>query len=514
MVVTVIKYFFAVLGIILAYEILRAILVSSLKGKLNKSAKDFIEKNRIRLDKYKFMHKIVVKHELMNDPDIHEEIIAHAKEKNLTIYEVEGRVEQYIDEIVPAFNLLSYYKIGYWVANFILNLIYEVVIDRENAEKLKRIPDNSVIVFVMNHRSNIDYILVAFMLARQISLSYAVGEWARVWPLEYIFKSFGAYFIRRRFRETLYHLVLEKYVQLISLQGVTQGIFIEGGLSRDGNFRQTKTGILNYIIGVRKDPRFDRDLIFVPAAINYDWILEDGPLIQEWKVGKEKSGFRSNLASLTKIIGKGPFLLIINLFRYLTGRLKHHGYASVSFGEPLPLSDFMETEKEDIFTLERYDRLARVQVLADRLLARIGSAMPVTPVSLVSAALLSLENEKVPLNDLVVRVAAMRDELKRKNGRIVLGRAFESGMESYSRLKSEEDDRRKELFSFEENFLTSAEAGETVRVAIGLLKRRKVISLRNGIVAINAKKSSMLEFYSNSLHQLLSREETEANEKI
>lgn len=503
MVVTAIKYLFAVLGIILAYEIIRALLVSSLKGKLNRSVKDFIEKNRIRLDKYKFMHKVVVKHELMNDPDIHEEIIAHAKEKNLTIYEVEGRVEGYIDEIVPAFNLLSYYKIGYWVANFILNLIYEVVIDRENAEKLKRIPDNSVIVFVMNHRSNIDYILVAFMLARQISLSYAVGEWARVWPLEYIFKSFGAYFIRRRFREKLYHLVLEKYVQLISIQGVTQGIFIEGGLSRDGNFRQTKTGILNYIIGVHKDPRFDRELVFVPAAINYDWILEDGSLIQEWKVGKEKSGFGDHLASLARIVGKGPFLLLINLFRYLSGRLKHHGYASVSFGEPLFFSDFLKGENEDIFMLERYDRLARIQELADRLLLRIGEAMPVTPVGLVSQALLSLDRESVSLNELTAKVSSMRDELKKKSARIVLGRAFEGSIESYSRLKSEEDDRRKELVSFEEDFLASQEVGDTVRTAVSLLKRRKIISLRGGEVKINAKRAALLEFYANSLGQLL-----------
>lgn len=503
MVGTAIKYLFVTLGIILAYEIIRALLITSLKGKFNRSVKDFIEKNRTRLDNYKFMHKVVVKHELMNDTEIHEAIIAHAKEKNLKIQEVEDQVEEYIDEIVPTFNLLSYYKIGYMVAKFILNLIYEVVIDRENAEKLERIPDNSVIVFVMNHRSNIDYILVAYMLARQISLSYAVGEWARVWPLEYIFKSFGAYFIRRKYRERLYHLVLEKYVQLISLQGVTQGIFLEGGLSRDGNSRKAKIGILDYIIKVHTNPRFDKELIFVPAAINYDWILEDSSLIQEWKTGKEKNSFRDNLASLARIIGKGPFLLIINLFRYLSGRLKHHGYASVSFGDPVLLSDFLKAEEKDIFTLERYDHLVRVQELADRLLTHIGSAMPVTPVCLVSRALFSLESKRVRLNDLVVKVGRMRNELKMTGGRIVLGKEFESSIDSYSRLKSEEDSRKRELISFEEDFLASEEAKETVGVALDLLKRRRIVSLHNGEVVINPKRSALLEFYSNSLRHLL-----------
>ncbi|MGD0209558.1 MAG: 1-acyl-sn-glycerol-3-phosphate acyltransferase [Desulfomonilia bacterium] len=503
MVGTAIKYLFVTLLIILAYEIIRALIISSLKGRFNKSVKEFIEKNRIRLDNYKFMHKVVVKHELLNDPEIHEAIIAHAKDKSLRIKEVEDHVEEYIDEIVPTFNLLSYYKIGYWVANFILNLVYEVVIDRENAQRLKQIPDNSVIVFVMNHRSNIDYILVAYMLARQISLSYAVGEWARVWPLEYIFKSFGAYFIRRRFRERLYHLVLEKYVQLISLQGVTQGIFLEGSLSRDGNIRKAKIGILDYIIRVCTNPLFHKELIFVPAAINYDWILEDNSLVHEWKEGKEKSGFKSNLTSLIRIIGKGPFLLMINMIRYFSGRLKQHGYASVSFGDPVFLSDFLKGEGKDIFKMDRYDRLTHMQIFADALLARIGSVMPVTPVCLVSHALLSIKSDAVSLDDLTVKVAGMHHQLREKGGRIVLGRAFESNLESFSRLKDEEDGRKRELVSFEEDFLISEEARETLDVALDLLKRRKIVSIRGHKVMINTKKADLLKFYSNSLSHLL-----------
>ena len=39
-------------------------------------------------------------------------------------------------------------------------------------------------VFVMNHRSNMDYVLVSFLAAERVALSYAVGEWARIWPLQ------------------------------------------------------------------------------------------------------------------------------------------------------------------------------------------------------------------------------------------------------------------------------------------------------------------------------------------
>ena len=84
--------------------------------------------------------------------------------------------------------------------------------------------------------------LLAYVLAGDVSISYAVGEWARAFPLEYVFKSFGSYFIRRRYREPLYHAVLEQYVQLITRNGVTQGIFPEGGLTRDGRLRRERSG--------------------------------------------------------------------------------------------------------------------------------------------------------------------------------------------------------------------------------------------------------------------------------
>ncbi len=496
------KYIFFALAAVLLYEILRAVLLAWIRGRLYRSVRDYLEKNDIRLDKYKLMHKIAVKQDLLNDSEIHRAIIAHAQEKGLKIKNVQDQVEEYIEEIVPFFNLLSYYKIGYWIANFFLNLIYEVVIDLENAEKLKKIPADSVVVFVMNHRSNIDYILVAYMLAQQISLSYAVGEWARVWPLEYIFKSFGAYFIRRKFREPLYHLVLEKYVQLISLQGVTQGIFLEGGLSRDGNFRPAKIGILDYIIRIKKNPAFERDLVFVPAAINYDWVLEDRTLVQEWKKGKEKSGFKDHTSSLVRFLIKGPATLMANLARYCTRRLKHHGYASVSFGDPVFLSEFLTLQEENIFHLDRHDRLSRIQTFADGLLERIGSAIPVTPVCITAQALLSFDSGEIAKTDLIKKVSMLRTAIREGGGRIVLGKTFESSVDIKKHLLAEKQDRRQDLVSFEEDLLDLEDARQTVEVALDLLRRRKIISSLNEKITINEKRRPLLEYYANSLSLL------------
>ena len=502
MIATVIKYILAFLGIILAYEILRSLVLGRLKDRLYRSVKDYLEQNRTRLDKYKFMHKLVVKQELLNDREIHQMIIEHAREKGMKIRDVQNQVEEYIEEIVPFFNLLSYYKIGYWIANFLLNLIYEVVIDRENAARLKKIPPDSVVIFVMNHRSNIDYILVAYMLAQQISLSYAVGEWARVWPLEYIFKSFGAYFIRRKYREKLYHLVLEKYVQLISLQGVTQGIFLEGGLSRDGDLRKAKIGILDYIVKIKKNPEFKGEIVFVPAAINYDWVLEDKTLIQEMGRGKERSGFRDHASSLLRMLFKGPLLFLRNLLRYATGRLKQHGYASVSFGDPVFLSGFLKRQARDIFELDRYSRLERVQAFADDLIERIGKAIPVTPVAITARAILTLGHESIARTELYTCVTRLRRLYKAHNARIVLGKAFEASRAIQEGIDRERDSRQRELVAFEDELVDFEEAMQTVDVSLDILKRRRIVSIKNGRILLSPRMRPLLEYYANSLNRL------------
>ncbi len=229
-----------------------------LERKFRKYSRAAIHRFRARVERFKLTQKKYIKYQLMKEPAVWQAMEAHEREHRTSPERTLERVEGYIDEIVPHFNILSYYAFGYRLAHFLLNLVYNVVIDKKNFEALKKIPRDSVVIYIMNHRSNVDYILVAYMLAERISLSYAVGEWARVWPLEYIFKSFGSYFIRRKYREPLYHTVLEKYIQLISKNGITQGIFIEGGLSRDGSLGPPKIGLLDYIIRTIQDPGFTK----------------------------------------------------------------------------------------------------------------------------------------------------------------------------------------------------------------------------------------------------------------
>ena len=341
----------------------------------------------------------------------------HATERSVAEVEAWKRVEDYIDEIVPFFNILTYYKIGLVVSRVVLNFFYKVSAEYAGREASDALPRDAIVIYLMNHRSNADYVLVGYVLSGRVAISYAVGEWARTFPLEYIFKSFGAYFIRRKYREKLYHTVLERYVQLITRNGVTQGIFLEGGLSRDGKLGKAKIGLLDYVLGVARDPAMRRRIYVVPVAINYDRVLEDRSLLRELDA-------REGRKPPSRYVQFGEVLRYVwwNMARLVARRWKRYGRAAVVIGEPFPVEAWLDEQDREtggIFEIARADRLARVQLLSDSVLERIAAIVPVTPVTLACAALQSFDGDFISHIQLLSRMGEMSEVLQELNARVI-----------------------------------------------------------------------------------------------
>jgi glycerol-3-phosphate O-acyltransferase len=369
-----------------------------------------------RVDRYKLTDRREIIAKLLGDPEIVAAVRAHAAEHGLTEAQAWTLVRTYLGEMVPQFSLLLYYQVGLAIAEPLLKLFFRVsVIDRREGA-LAALPKDSVVVYLFNHRSNADYVLAGYALAGQVALSYAVGEWARVFPLEYLFKAFGAYFIRRRFREPLYHAVLERYVQLITKNGVTQGIFPEGGLSRDGTFRPAKIGLLDYMIGVAREPGVAERTYIVPVAMGYDRVLEDRSLLRE--LNPEQGHRPPGLIMQASIVS---WSVIWNLFRIVTRSWKRHGDAVVVIGEPYSLASWfseVNARRGGLFDLPRDERLGEVQKLADDAMRRVGDLVPVTAVPLVCAAIQSLDADYIPKQRLAERVGEILQSL-REDGRVI-----------------------------------------------------------------------------------------------
>jgi len=383
----------------------------AIQRRINRSVLRAVHQFRVRLDRYKLVRRRAVRDALLADAEVLEAIEQHVREQGSTLADGRARVERYVDEIIPYFNVLSYYRLGYNFARLVISVLYRADYNYVDEDRLKNIPRDHVVVYLMNHRSNADYVVVAYVLAKAVSISYAVGEWARVWPLEYVFKSFGAYFIRRGFRDPLYHTVLRRYVQHITRHGITQGIFLEGGLSRDGAFRPAKAGLLDYIARTLPEFRPDQDIHLVPVALNYDRVLEDRTLIHELLEREVRPGRLRQLSTVVQY-------MLFNLGRLVTGNLKRYGRVHVTFGAPASLREWVDAHN-GVLKLDKAERLPVMQALADNVMQEIARIIPVTPVPLVAAALLSFEETVVGRGALLERIDEFRDDLMARGANLV-----------------------------------------------------------------------------------------------
>lgn len=390
-----------------------AILLLAFRRLLNRSGARALLHHRARVDRFKLASRSHVRAQLVSDPVILDAAREHAREAGMSEAAVMQKVDGYVKEIVPFFNVIAYFQIGYRVSRVLLNVFYKVTVVFEDRGAVQRLPRDAVLVYLMNHRSNADYVLVGYALAGQVAISYAVGEWARAFPLEHVFKAFGAYFVRRRYRERLYHTVLERYVQLITRRGVTQGIFLEGGLTRDGKLRPPKIGLLDYVLGIAREPEYRSRLYVVPVAVNYDRVLEDRSLLHE--LARSEGSPRPPRFRQMAEVGHYVFW---NLGRMATRRWRRYGRAAVLVGTPVPLAPWFE-RNGDLFTLAKPERLARVQAFCDGVMEQIGQLIPVTSVALACAAIQSFESDFIPRAALLERMGEMRDVLVELNARVL-----------------------------------------------------------------------------------------------
>ncbi|WP_299561661.1 1-acyl-sn-glycerol-3-phosphate acyltransferase [uncultured Sulfitobacter sp.] len=326
---------------------------------------------------------------LIYDPEVSREIAVYARENHVPENVAFQKAQEYAREIVPSFSAFAYFSFAMRVAKLLASSVYRIRTADSNDVIFASIPADATPVFVMNHRSNMDYVLVTYLASKTSTLSYAVGEWARVWPLSSLIRLWGAYFIRRRSRGGLYRKVLSRYVQMATNGGDTQAFYPEGGLSLTGKLQPPKVGLLSYLVD-GFDPKGERDIVFIPVAINYDRVLEDRVLMAAHARGDRRFGARISV-------------IVAFILRKFWERLRGHdtrfGTAAVAFGDPV--------------SMRAYGTVDDVETLSKALMERIEKVMPVLGVPLVSAVLLA----DGPLNvmELEAAVAKLIAQMPRQN---------------------------------------------------------------------------------------------------
>jgi len=391
---------------------------------------------------------------LIYDPEVSKAIQAYAREAGVPEEVGFEMARRYAREIVPRFSAFVYFGFAIWLAKVLSRGFYRVRLGAFDEAGLEQIDPEATVVFVMNHRSNMDYVLVTWLAAERSHLSYAVGEWARTWPLSALIRAMGAYFIRRKSENALYRKVLSRYVQISTAGGTTQAIFPEGGLSLNGAVGVPRMGLLSYMVE-NFVPGTSRDVVFIPVALNYDRVIEDRMLVAADTAGTRK--FRLRFIDVVKHVST-------HVFQRLTGRFNRFGYAAVSFGQPLSLTRFIEEHPEGA------DR--PTGPLARELMARIRAVVPILPVPVLAAVL--LEGDRAGSGGL------RREEIARRFAELV------TGMEA----RGADIDMPREGLDHAVDF------------ALRHLELRKVVRRVGARYTVNPRDRALLAYYANSIAHL------------
>ncbi|HEU4886088.1 MAG TPA: 1-acyl-sn-glycerol-3-phosphate acyltransferase [Longimicrobium sp.] len=420
----------------------------------------------IEIQPFRMARRQVLVDRLMSDPRVVQSVAEHATEHQVPLDVATARAERYAREIVPAFNAYLYFRLGYALARRVARLLYRVRLGWSDEEGLAAIQRGSTVVFVMNHRSNMDYVLVGYLAARRAALSYAVGEWARIWPLQQLIRSMGAYFIRRRSNDELYRRVLERYVAMATAAGVTQAVYPEGGLTKDGALRPPKLGLLDYMLR-GFDPAGERDLVFVPVGINYDRTLEDRTLLLDAGHGaKPRGGAVRALGNTVRFVGR-------NLVLMARSRWHRFGYACVNFGTPVSMRAWCAEQGVDFRRLGRDDRQEAVAELGTSLMSAVGRVIPVLPVSLVATIFVRDPRAQRSELEIKARVAELVDEVEACGGRVYVPRR---------------------------------DMDYAVTVGLRMLTMRHLVLEADGLFTANPRELPVLCYYANSIAHLVPAE--------
>ena len=300
-------------------------------------------------------------------------IAEESRRLGVSITAAEDRARRFAWEIASDF---SYPVVR--AAELLLQRLWGRLYDRvevHHGDELAKTAPGNGLVYLPNHRSHIDYLLLSYLVHAQglAPPHIAAGanlDFALVGPL---LRRGGAFFLRRSFKgEPLYAAVFREYLHTMLATGFPIGYFIEGGRSRSGRTLAAKGGLLGMTVeSFMRD--HSRPLLLVPVYFSYEKVLEGPALVAELE-GQPKQ--RESLRALLQ----------------MAGNLRHeYGRVYVNFGTPLSLDRFLDREVPGWHALrgeEQREISRRLTLPLGREMAqRINAAAVINPVNLFAMAI-------------------------------------------------------------------------------------------------------------------------------
>ena len=332
-----------------------------------------------------------IKEIVLMDPGVRERIEKKAAGNPKRLKQIRKEAGAYFDEIAADFNM-TYLQTGHRIVTWLSKKMFEGIdIDTTELARVRQWARRGPVIYVPSHKSHIDYLMLPkVLLEHHMHIPrFAAGKNLAFWPMGYLFRKCGAFFIRRSFAGAkLYAAVFVKYIKILLKEGYPIGVFIEGGRSRNGKFVLPKTGFINMLLEAYHE-KVCKDLVFVPVSIIYDRIIEEESYRREIGGGTKK---------------QEDFRQLMKTRRFLKTR---YGKIYIRFDHPFSLRDYLsrtdESEKDTDMKL------------ANHLIRSINAVSLVTPLSLVATAILVNHRKGFLLSELLDTTDTLMDFLKEYN---------------------------------------------------------------------------------------------------
>lgn len=226
----------------------------------------------------------------------------------------------------------------------------------------KYLEDPMSLIYLPNHQSHVDYIILHLISIRfQFSIPTVIaGENLNAAVLGGILRSLGAIFIKRSFSNEAYtERNLANIIEFVLTNKIHFEVFIEGTRSRDGKLLLPKYGLLKTLVDIYIRQRNERgnqkfNMLIQPISITYERIYETDGYLNEM-IGSDKKQesmlrvLQNGLGNLVNGASKDDMKNIVAQIKS-TGKYDNstrplHGKIFVNLGENFTMSSFVENKE-------------------------------------------------------------------------------------------------------------------------------------------------------------------------
>ncbi len=310
---------------------------------------------------------------VMNDENLRKFISDYARRHKKDKSKVIRQAQSHLYEIAADYSE-TMIQILLRLLTWLWNNIYDgLVVDNEGLAKLRNISKKMPFVVIPCHRSHIDYLIFSYVLyVNNIQLTFiAAGDNLTFFPMGYIFRKSGAFFMRRSFRDDeLYSEVFTKYIAILLKEDFPLEFFIEGGRSRTGKMVMPKYGLLSMVIQALQD-KYCENFAAIPVYLGYDRIIEEKSYLKELAGAPKKAENAAEIIKTSKILRK------------------RFGRVYLNIGEPIIMKEYLAAQEKPIEKMTLDERQALYRKIGYEIVLKINEVSVVTPFALVAAVILS-----------------------------------------------------------------------------------------------------------------------------